>query len=83
MRGRLDEAEKTAQAALGAARTNYLARWVLGQVYRDRGKMDKADEQFDLVRPPCRNKRDVTDPDEMRIFGLAGLERARYLHLNR
>lgn len=80
LRGRLEEAEKVAQAALAENKENFRAHWILGQVHRDRGQMDKADEEFVwFVR--ISNKKDITDPDELRLVGLAGLERARFLHL--
>jgi cellulose synthase operon protein C len=79
-RGRYDEAEKTAQAALALKQNHFLAHWVLGQAYRDRGLDDKADEQFIwFVRQS--NKVKITDPEELRLTGLAGLERARARHI--
>ena len=79
-RGRLTEAEKTADAALDANKDCFLAHWVLGQVYRDRGNLDKADEQF-LWFIRASNAREISDPDELRLAGLAGIERARSKHL--
>jgi tetratricopeptide (TPR) repeat protein len=79
-RGRFEEAEKQAQAALAKDKEHFLAHWVLGQVYRDRGQMEKADEEFVwFIRKA--GKVEITDPEELRITGLAGLERARYRHL--
>lgn len=80
LRGRWDDAEKTAQAALTLAKDDFLAHWVLAQVYRDRGQTDKADEVY-LWFIRTSNKKNITDPDEIRIVGLAGLERARLHHL--
>ncbi len=80
LHGRWEQAEKTADAALAINKDHYLARWVLGQIYRDRGETDKADEQF-LWFIRTSQKVDLTDPDDLRIFGLAGLERARLHHL--
>lgn len=79
-RGRFEEAEKLANAAIAEKKDNFLAHWVLGQLYRDRGDMDKADEEF-LWFIRTSQKVDLTDPEDARIFGLAGLERARYHHL--
>jgi cellulose synthase operon protein C len=79
-RGRWPEAEKTAQSALAENKDNFLAHWVLGQVLRDRGETEKADEQF-LWFIRQSNKVDITNPDELRLCGLAGLERARLHHI--
>ncbi len=81
LRGRLDEAEKTAKLALDANKDHFHAHWILGQAYRDRGLIEKADEEF-LWFVRISNKIDITDPDQLRWTGLAGLERARYRHLN-
>jgi tetratricopeptide (TPR) repeat protein len=80
-RGRFEEAEKTATAALATNKDHFLAHWALGQVYRDRGDLKKADEEF-LWFVRASNRINITDPDQMRLAGLAGLERARLLHLN-
>jgi tetratricopeptide (TPR) repeat protein len=79
-RGRFEDAEMTAQAALAGNKDHFLAHWVLGQVYRDRGDLEKAEEQF-LWFVRASNRLDITNPDDLRLVGLAGLERARYLHL--
>jgi tetratricopeptide (TPR) repeat protein len=81
LRGRLDDAEKQAKAALGANKENFLGHWVLGQVLRDRGLWKDADEHF-LWFVRQSNTKEITNPDELRLVGLAGLERARHLHLN-
>ncbi len=80
LRGRLDDAEKTAKAALDLSKDSYLARWILGQVYRDRGDFKKADEEF-LWFIRAGNTKEITNPETLRLVGLAGLERARYHHL--
>jgi cellulose synthase operon protein C len=81
LRGRLDEAEQAARAALAAADGSFLAHWILGQVLRDRGELDKADEEFRwFVR--AYNDKDLTDPDELLLVGQAALERARVHHLD-
>lgn len=80
LRGRWEQAEKSAKAALAANPDNFLAHWVLGQVHRDRGEFDKADEQY-LWFVRTSNKKNITDPDELVLTGLAGLERARYHHI--
>jgi tetratricopeptide (TPR) repeat protein len=80
LRGRLDEAETSAKAALALNKDHFVGHWVLGQVLRDRGMLDKANEEF-LWFVRTANAKDITDPDELRLVGLAGLERARSLHL--
>src|SRR5262249_60001640 len=44
--GRWAEAEKSATAALAVNSKHFLARWVLAQIYRDRGDLKKADAEF-------------------------------------
>ncbi len=80
LRGRFEDAEKSATAALAANKDHFSAHWVLGEVHRDRGDMDKADEQF-LWFVRASNRLNITDADDLRLTGLAGLERARYHHL--
>ncbi len=80
LRGRLEEAVKSAQAALGVNKDDFLAHWILGQIYRDRGQTKKADDEF-LWFVRISNQKNITDPEELRIMGLAGLERARMHHL--
>lgn len=80
LRGRFDQAEKTAQAALTENKDHFLAHWVMGQVHRDRGDTDKAEEHFVwFVR--IFNQKNIADPDELRLVGLAQLERAHIKHL--
>src|SRR5262249_57224076 len=62
-----------------AKEDNFLAHWVLAQVLRDRGQFDKADEQY-LWFIRMSNKKDITDPDEIVLAGLAGSEHAKYVH---
>ncbi len=80
LRGRWDEAEKAAQAALAANKENFLAHWVLAEVLRDRGQFKKADDQYLWFIKTSQTK-NITDPDELVLAGLAGLERARYHHI--
>ncbi|MCI0641649.1 MAG: tetratricopeptide repeat protein [Gemmataceae bacterium] len=86
LRGRWDKAEAAAQKALALNDEHFAARWVLGQVLRDRGDLDKADEEFRwFIRTYTRRENDdrpITDPDELLIVGLAGCERARYHNLS-
>ncbi|MSU79809.1 MAG: tetratricopeptide repeat protein [Gemmataceae bacterium] len=80
LRGRLDDAEKFTKAALELSKESYLARWILGQCFRDRGDFKKADEEF-LWFVRAGNTKVIDDPEHLRLVGLAGLERARYHHL--
>ncbi|MCI0377912.1 MAG: tetratricopeptide repeat protein [Gemmataceae bacterium] len=86
LRGVWDKAESAAQKALDLNEEHFAARWVLGQVLRDRGNLDKADEEFRwFIRTFTRREnedRPITDPDELLIVGLAGCERARYHNLS-
>lgn len=85
LRGRWDEAAKTAQSAIEQQEENFLARWILALVYRDRGDLDKADEEFRwFIRTYTQrsnNDMEITDPDLLLLVGLAGCERARYHNL--
>jgi Flp pilus assembly protein TadD len=84
-RGDWEGADQAARAALAADEDCFLAHWVLGRVYRDRGQEDKADEEFRwLVRTYTQRANDdkeITDPDTLHLIGLAGCERARYHNL--
>jgi tetratricopeptide (TPR) repeat protein len=83
--GRWDEAEKTATQALAKKDDHFLARWILGQALRDRGELDKADEEFRwFVRTYTQrsnNDMEIKDPDLLVLVGLAASERARWHHL--
>ena len=91
LRGRLDDAQKAADAAVDAAKPEDLAyfqgRFVRAQVYRDRGDIPKADAEFRwFVRNYTErsNKNDdIKDPDELLIVGLAGTENARWHSLSK
>src|SRR5262245_62151645 len=86
LRGRWAEAEKAADDALKLNKEHFLARWILGQVLRDRGEIDKADEHFRwFVRTYTDRSnadKDISDPDELLLVGLAGCERARWHNLS-
>jgi tetratricopeptide (TPR) repeat protein len=86
LRGRWDDAEKAAEAALKIARDNFLGRWVRAQIYRDRGDLKKADAEFRwFVRTYTERSNadnDVKDPDELAIIGQAGAENARWHSLS-
>ncbi|HXG08719.1 MAG TPA: tetratricopeptide repeat protein [Gemmataceae bacterium] len=82
LRGRWEEAEKHADTALDLNKQHFLARWVRAQVYRDRGELTKADQEFRwFVRTyteRSNNDDDIKDPDELLIVGQAGAENARW-----
>jgi tetratricopeptide (TPR) repeat protein len=82
LRGRLDEAEKIAGKALTHDADHFLAHWILGQAYRDRGELEKADDEFRwFVRTyssRSNNDMDIKDPEALVLVGLAGTERARW-----
>ncbi|HTU90237.1 MAG TPA: tetratricopeptide repeat protein [Gemmataceae bacterium] len=85
LRGRWDEAEKAANAAIDAGKDQFLARWVRAQIYRDRGDTKKADSECKwFVRTYSqRDDKDdpVKDPEELVLVGLAGAENARWNNL--
>jgi tetratricopeptide (TPR) repeat protein len=84
-RGRWDDALKAANQAIAAEEEQFLARWVRAQIYRDRGELNRADDELRwFVRTysaRSNQDRDITNPDELLLVGLAGLERARWHHL--
>ncbi len=81
LRGEWEAAEKSTQAALAVNDESFLARWILGQIYRDRGETDKADEEFrwfvKTYTQRANNDMEITDPETLHLIGLAGCERAR------
>jgi len=85
LRGQWDEASKAAEKAIAEKDDSFLARWIRGQLLRDKGQWDKADEEFRwFVRTYSQRSNDcmeITDPDLLLLVALAGLERARLLHL--
>jgi tetratricopeptide (TPR) repeat protein len=85
-RGRWEDAEKAADQALKANGEHFLARWVRAEVYRDRGDVTKADEEFRwfvrVYTERSNNDMDIKDPDELVLVGLAGCENARWHDLS-
>jgi tetratricopeptide (TPR) repeat protein len=84
--GRWEDAEKAANAALAADKNHLPARWVLIQVYRDRGDHKKADAEARWIVRYYSDRSekvdDIKDPDELLIVGLAGTENARWNSLS-
>jgi tetratricopeptide (TPR) repeat protein len=84
-RGRWDEAEKSANAALDINKEQFLARWVRIQIYRDRGDIKKADAECKwFVRTYSeRDEKDnpIKNPEELVLVALAGAENARWNQL--
>jgi len=82
LRGRWADAEKAADAAVAARNENFPARWVRAQIYRDRGELKKADDECRwFVRTYSARsdmEKDITDPEELVLVGLAGCENARW-----
>ncbi|MHB1423752.1 MAG: tetratricopeptide repeat protein [Gemmataceae bacterium] len=85
LRGRWDEAEKSANAAIDTSKDQFLARWVRAQIYRDRGDMKQADAECKwFVRTYSqRDEKDdpIKAPEELLLVGLAGAENARWNNL--
>jgi tetratricopeptide (TPR) repeat protein len=82
-RGKWDEAEKAAREGLLAVRDNhFLAHWVLARIHRDRGDFLKAGgELIWFIRTYSKRAdedREITDPEELLLVGLAACERARW-----
>lgn len=86
LRGKWEQAEKAVKAALAQAEDHLLARWVQGQLLRDRGEIETAIEEFRwFVRTYTQrsnNDMEITDPDELLLVGLATVEYARYHNLS-
>lgn len=82
LRGEWADAEKTADAAIKENPYPFVARWVRGQVYRDRGDYKKADAEFRTIVRAYGERSDkddeVKDPEELIAIGQAGAENARW-----
>ncbi len=76
-RGQLDEAADRARRAVELDERQVLARWTLTRLDRDHGRHDEANAGLDwFIR--FQNREQVTDPDTVRVIGLAAAERARW-----
>jgi tetratricopeptide (TPR) repeat protein len=86
LRGKLDEALKTADAAIANQADQFLARMVRARVYRDTGELDKADAEFRwFVRTYTTRDRagdPIKDADTLLLVAQAGAENARWHNLS-
>jgi tetratricopeptide (TPR) repeat protein len=82
LRGRWEDADKAIAEALKASKEHFLARWIQAQIQWDRGELKEADTGFRwFVRTYSQrseNDKDIKDPDELLLVGLAGSENARW-----
>jgi cellulose synthase operon protein C len=85
-RGKWDDADKAAEAALAIDKDHFLARWIRTEIYRDRGEVDKADKECRLFVRTYSNRvntdKEIKDPDELLLIGLAAAENARWNNLS-
>jgi tetratricopeptide (TPR) repeat protein len=85
LRGRWAESEKAFAQALEIDKDHLLAHWIQAQLYRDRGDLKKADTEFRwFVRTYTARSdadKDIKDPDDLLLVGLAGSENARWSSL--
>jgi tetratricopeptide (TPR) repeat protein len=77
LRGRWDDAEKAAEAALAVEKNSVRARWVRVQVWRDRGQLAKARPELPWFTR-YYNDNEVKDADDLYTLGLAVSEYARW-----
>src|SRR5262245_38028685 len=81
LRGKWDEAEKAANRAVDLEKKQFLARWVRGQIYRDRGDLKKANAEFKWFVVTYNNT-DVKNSEDLVLVALGATEYARYNHLS-
>jgi cellulose synthase operon protein C len=86
LRGDIVRAAKDAEQAIALNAECFLARWVRGRIYWDRNEIKKADEEwrwFTRTYNERSNKdKDIKDPDELYLVGLAGADYARWHSLS-
>jgi cellulose synthase operon protein C len=86
LRGRWDDAEKAAEAALAENKDHFLARYIRARLYFDRADFDKADVEFrwfvKTYTQRSNEDKDIKDPDELLLVGMAGCENARWHSLS-
>lgn len=82
LRGRWDDAMKSAHAAIAANGKHVLARWVAAQLFRDRGEIKEADEEVKrivrLYSQLVNTPEEIKDPDDLVLVGMASAENARW-----
>jgi tetratricopeptide (TPR) repeat protein len=77
--GRWAEAEKDVKQSLAYDPNHYLAHWVLAQLHRDHGDLNKAGEELLwIVRAFGKDQAILDDPERILLAALAELERARW-----
>ncbi len=85
LRGRWDEAAKAVGQAIDLDKENFLAHWIRAHLARDQGDLKKADAEFRWFVRTYTNRsdadKDIKDPDELLLVGLAGSENARWNNL--
>lgn len=85
LRGKWKDAEATAAKVLETNKDHFLARWVRTQVLRDRGEQKQAETEVRWFARTYTERsdagKDITDPDELLIVGMAGAENARWRNL--
>src|SRR5262249_11131593 len=81
LRGRWDDAEKDAKAALDADAEHFAARWVLARLALDRGDFARAEADFKWFVKTYTERsnadKDIKAPAQLLLVGLAGTENAR------
>src|SRR5262249_32963233 len=86
LRGRWEDAEKASGTALELSKDHFRARWIRAQVFRDRGELDKAEQECKwFVRTYSERSNadmDIKDVDDLLLVGLAGSENARWNNLS-
>src|SRR5439155_18965016 len=86
VRGRLDDAIKTADKAIAKQDDQFLARWVRACAYRDTGELQKADAEYRWFVKTYTNRdgagKPITDPDALMLVAQAGAENARWHNLS-
>src|SRR5262245_26951696 len=77
LRGRWDDAQKAVHDSLKRDTEQFVAHWIQAQLYRDRGDLKKANDEFLWFVRTFAKRGDTLTPEETLLVGLAELERAR------
>ena len=84
--GKHGPAEQAADQAVALQSECFLARWIRSRIYWDRADLKKADDELRwFVRTYSERSskdKEVKDPDELLLIGLAGAENARWHNLS-